>query len=93
MPCVIQPGGGGEKICVHYTAHRKHGLVAALKRMQAEGMRLRVTASELRVRLQGVGKIDRLDKILRSKKKVALTGTVSQLKAIKDALLQYLQAP
>ena len=39
--------------------------------------------------LQGIGKIDHLDKILMSKKKVALTGPVSQLKAIEDALLHY----
>ena len=66
--------------------------------MQAEGMTLRASASELRVSiinllrwtLQGVGEIDRLDKILRSKKKAALTGTVSQLKAIEDALLHYI---
>jgi hypothetical protein len=53
--------------------------------MQAEGMSLRAAASELRVSvtnllkwaLQGVSKIDHLDKILRSKKKAALTGPVS----------------
>jgi len=36
-----------------------------------------------------MGKIDRLDKILRSKKKAALTGPSSQLKAIEDGLLRY----
>ena len=40
MPRVIQPGGGGGKMCMLYTAHRKRGLVAALKRMQAEVMTL-----------------------------------------------------
>jgi hypothetical protein len=40
MPRVIQPGGGGGKMCVQYTARRKRGLVAALKRMQAEVMTL-----------------------------------------------------
>jgi hypothetical protein len=40
--------------------------------------------------LQGLGEINCLDKILRSKKKSALTGPVSQLKAIKDALLRYI---
>ncbi len=40
--------------------------------------------------LQGVGKIDHLDKILRSKKKAALIGPVSQLNAIQDALLGYI---
>jgi hypothetical protein len=65
--------------------------------MQAEGMLLRAAAEELRVSaanlsrwaLQGLGEIDRLDKILRSKKKVALTGPVSQLKTIEDDLLRY----
>jgi len=37
---------------------------------------------------QGVGKIDHLDKILRLKKKAALTGPVSKWKAIEDALLR-----
>jgi hypothetical protein len=40
MPRVIQPGGGGGKMRVRYTPCRKHGLVAASKRMQAEGMTL-----------------------------------------------------
>ena len=81
---------------MRYTACRKRGLVAASRRMQAEVMALRATASELRVSvanlsrwlLQGVDKIDHLDKILRSKKKAALTGPVSQLKAIEGALLR-----
>ena len=63
---------------VRYTARRKHGLVATAKRMKAEeGKTLRAAAEELRVSvanllrwvLQGMGKINRLDKILRSKKK------------------------
>jgi hypothetical protein len=98
MPRVIQPGGGGGKMRVRYTARRKRGLVAALRRMQAEGKSLRVAALELHVGAtnlskwvsQGVGKIDRLDKILRSKKKAALPGPASQLKAIKGALLRYI---
>jgi hypothetical protein len=40
MPHVIQPGGVGGKMRVRYTAHRKCGLVATLKHMQAEGMTL-----------------------------------------------------
>ena len=40
MPRVIQPGGGGGKMRVRYTARRKRGLVAASKRMQVEGMTL-----------------------------------------------------
>jgi hypothetical protein len=46
MPRVIQPGGGGGKMRVRYTARRKHGLVAAYKRMQAEGMSLHATTSD-----------------------------------------------
>ena len=83
---------------VRYTVRRKRGLVAALKRMMAEGKTLRAAMSELcvsvanlsRWTLQGMGEIDRLDKILRSKKKAALTGLSSQLKAIKDGLLRYI---
>jgi hypothetical protein len=45
MPRVIQPGGGGGKMRVRYTARRKRGLVAASKHMQTEGMPL----GELRV--------------------------------------------
>jgi len=37
-----------------------------------------------------MGEIDRLDKILSSKKKAALTGPFSQLKAIEDELLRYI---
>ncbi len=47
MPRVIQPGGGGGKMRVRYTARRKRGFVAASKRMQAEGMTLRAATSEL----------------------------------------------
>ena len=46
MPRVIQPGGGGGKMRVRYTARRKCGLVVAYKRMQAEGMSLHATASD-----------------------------------------------
>jgi transcriptional regulator with XRE-family HTH domain len=98
MPRILQPGGGGGKMRVRYTARRKRGLVAASKRMQAEGMTLRAAAKELRVSAtnlskwasRGMGEIDRLDKILRSKKKAALTGPSSQLKAIEDGLLHYI---
>ena len=63
-----------------------------------EGVSLRAATSELRVSvanlsrwaLQGVGEINHLDKILRSKKKAALPGPVSQLQAIKGALLRYI---
>ncbi len=49
MPRVIQPGGGGGKMRVRYTACRKRGLVAAYKRMQTEGMTLHAAAEELHV--------------------------------------------
>jgi len=73
-------------MCVRYTACRKRGLVAASKRMQTKCMTLRAAVSALRVSVanllkwasQRIGKIDYLDKILRSKKKAALTGPVSQ---------------
>jgi hypothetical protein len=45
MHRVIQPGGGGGKMHVHYTARRKRGLIAAY-RMQAEGMLLHAAASD-----------------------------------------------
>ena len=98
MPRVIQPGGGGGKMRVRYTARRKRGLVATAKRMQAEGILLRAATEELRVSvanlsrwvLQGMGEINHLDKILRSKKKAALTGPSSQLKAIEGDLLRYI---
>ncbi len=48
MPRVLQPGGGGGKMRVRYTARRKRGLVATSKRMIAEGMTLRAAAEELR---------------------------------------------
>ena len=71
MPRVLQPGGGGGKMRVRYTARRKRGLVATSKRMIAEGMTLRAAAEELRVSLanlsrwtlQGMGEINHLDKI------------------------------
>ena len=63
---------------MRYTARRKHGLIATAKRMKVEeGKTLRAAAEELCVSvanllrrvLQGMGKIDHLDKILRSKKR------------------------
>jgi len=83
---------------VRYTARRKRGLIVTSKRMITEGMMLRAAARELcvsvanlsRWTLQGMGEIDRLDKILRSKKRVAHTGPSGQLKAIEDGLLHYI---
>ena len=98
MPRVIQPGGGGGKMHLRHTTRRKRGLIATSKRMMAEGKTSHAAASELRASvtnlsrwtLQGLGEIDRLDKILRSKKKAALTSPSSQLKAIEDELLRYI---
>jgi len=86
MPRLIQTGGGDGKMRVRYTVRRKRGLVTTSNRMQEEGMTLRATMSELCVIVanllkwesQGIGKINHLDKILRSKKRAALTGLVSQ---------------
>ncbi len=97
MPHVLQPGGGGGKMRVRYTARRKRSLIATSKRMIAEGMTLRAAAEELCVRvanllrwtLQGMGEIDLLEKILRSKKRAAHTGPSGQLKAIENELLRY----
>ncbi len=59
--------------------------------MRDAAAELRVSVTNLsRWALQGVGEIDHLDKILRSKKKAVLTGPVSQLKAIGDALMHYI---
>ena len=49
MPRVVQPSGSGGKMRVRYTARRKHGLVATLKRTMEEGKTLRAVAAELRV--------------------------------------------
>ena len=82
--------------CACAIVRRKRGLVAATKCLQAEGRRIQDAMEKLRVCGQsldlgitgeGVRKPDHLDKILRSKKKAALTGPVGQLKAIEDALL------
>ena len=55
--------------------------------LHAAASELRVSVANLsRWALQGVGKIDHLDKILMSKKKAVLTGPVSQSKAIGGAL-------
>ena len=47
MPRVVQPGGGGGKMRVRYTARRKRGLIVTLKSIMAEDMTLRAAASEL----------------------------------------------
>jgi hypothetical protein len=47
MTRIVQPGGGGGKMRVRYTARRKRGLVAASKRLQMEGRSMRGAAAEL----------------------------------------------
>ena len=69
-----------------------------LKAHDRGGMTLLAAAEELCVSAAnlskwaslGMGKIDHLDKILRSKKKAALNGPSSQLKAIEDGLMRYI---
>ena len=56
MSRVVQPGCGGGKMRVRYTARRKRGLVAASKRMMAEGQTLRAAADELRVSAANLSK-------------------------------------
>ena len=70
---------------MRYTARRMHGLIAASKRLVAGGMTLRKAVAEMRVSAanllkwaaQGIGKINSLDKILKSRKMAALTGLIS----------------
>ena len=78
MPCIVQPGGGGGKIRLRYTARRKHGILAAAKWLVAEGMTLRKAAAELCVSYsnlvkwteKGIGNINSLDKILNVQEEV-----------------------
>ena len=78
MPHVVLPGGGGGKI------------LAAAKRLMAEGMTLQKAAAELCVShsnlvkwiAKGIGDIDSLDKILKSKRKATHKGPLDQLKSL-----------
>ena len=98
MPCIVQPGGGGGNIHVRYTARRKHGILDAAKWLMAEGMTLQKATAELRVShsnlvkwtAKGIGDIDSLDKILKSKRKATHKGPLGQLKLLEDALLRYI---
>ena len=64
----------------------------------AEGITLQKAVAELRVShsnlvkwtAKGIGNIDSLDKILKSRKKSAANGTLGQLKLLEDALLHYI---
>ena len=98
MPHVVQPGGDDGRIRVRYSARRKHGLIAASKRLVAEGMTLKKATAELRVShsnlvkwtARGIGNINSPDKLLKSKKKSTGNGLLGQLKLLKDALLHYI---
>ena len=98
IPCAVQPGSGSGKIRVRYTAPRKHGLIAASKRLVVEGMMLLKAVAELGVShsnlvkwtAKGIGDINSLDKILKSKKKATHKGPLGQLKSLEDALLRYI---
>ena len=57
--------------------------------LQKAAAELRVSATNIsKWAAQGIGKIDSLDKILKSRKKVALTGPISQLKLLEDAIFE-----
>jgi hypothetical protein len=64
----------------------------------AEGMTLRKATAELHVShsnlmkwtAKGIGDIDSLDKILKSKRKTTHKGPLGQLKSMEDALLRYI---
>ena len=98
MPRAVQPGGGGGKIRVRYTACRKHGILAVAKRLMVEGMMLQKAMAELRVShsslvkwtAKGIGDIDSLDKIFKSKRKATHKGPLGQLKLLEYALLHYI---
>jgi hypothetical protein len=98
MPHIVQPRDGSGRICVRYTARRKHGLIAASKWLVVEGMTLQKAVVELRVShsnlvkwtARGIGNIGSLDKILKSKKKLTGNGLLSQLKSLEEALLRYI---
>ena len=99
MPHVVQPGGGGGKFRVRYTVRRKHNILAAVKQLiMTEGMTLQKVAAELCVShpnlmkwtVKGIGNINSLDKIIKSKRKAPHRGLLGQLKLLEDALLWYI---
>ncbi len=85
---------------MQYTAHRKLGLLASVKRsiMEEEGLSLRQAAEQLMVchscfvkgQKQQAAKIGPTLALLKSKKKASFTGLLGQLTPIEDALLQYI---
>jgi hypothetical protein len=98
MPCVVQPGGGGGRIRVRYTARRKLALLAAAKHLQGEGRLLQSAVDELHVSVanlsrwavQKIDKVDPMDSLFTKKKKAVHPGPLSQLMAIEEPLLCYI---
>ena len=100
MPCVIKPGGSGGRICVCYTARRKHALLATARHFQGEERLLQSVVDKLHVSIanlfrwavQKINKINinPLDTLFKKMKKVANPGLLSQLMAIKEPLLCYI---
>ena len=98
MAKIVQPGGESGKRRVRYSARRKYGLLATLRRLRQEGRSLRSVASELRVGSSNlsrweqenvVGQMDPKDKLFKSKKLCTHPGPPSQLAAIDEPLLRY----
>ncbi len=77
MPRVVKPGGRGGRICVHYTARRKHALSAAARHLQGEGRLLQSAADELHVSaanlsrwaVQKIDNIDPLDALFKMRRR------------------------
>jgi hypothetical protein len=93
-----QPGGGGGRICAHYTARRKVALLSAARRLQGEGRLLRSAADKLCVSIanlsrwavQKINQINPMDLLFTKKKKAVHPGPLSQLMAIEEPLLCYI---
>ncbi len=98
MPRIVQPGGGGGRICVCYTARRKLALLAAAKHLQGEGRSLQSAADKLRFSVanlsrwavQKINKVDPMDSLFTKKKKAVHPGPFSQLMVIEEPLLHYI---
>ena len=99
MPHVLQPGGLSQNMCVCYTACRKLGLFALVKRiMEEEGVTLRQAAEQLNVshsllvkwRLQRAAEVDPIMAMLNSKRKAKDAGPLGQLKPLEQALPRHI---
>ncbi len=98
MPYVNQPGGGGERIRLRYTARRKVALLAAARHLQGEGRLLRCAVDKLRKSVanlsrwavQKIHQINPMDSLFTKKKKAVHPGPLSQSMAIEEPLLCYI---